>query len=40
MQVVTNISQLTKDQQENALWNTLDVKEAAILHKYTNAIAM
>ena len=33
------LSALNKDQQENQLFTVLDVKEAAILHKYLTAIS-
>ena len=35
--IITCISQLSKAQQETALWQALDIKEAAILHKYMTA---
>ena len=38
MAVTTNVSQLTKDMVDNALYTTLDIKEAAILHKYVSAM--
>ena len=37
VQVMTNISQLSKDQMENQIFTTMEVKEAAILHKYMSA---
>ena len=38
MQIVTLLSQLSKDQMESQLFTQLDVKESAILHKYMTAI--
>ena len=37
MQVITLLSQLNADQMNNQLFTQLDVKEAAILHKYMSA---
>ena len=38
MQIVTLLSQLSKDQMESQLFTQLEVKESAILHKYMTAI--
>ena len=35
--IMTCMSQLNKAQQETGLWQALDIKEAAILHKYMTA---
>lgn len=38
-QILGLLSSLNKDQQENQLYTVLDIKEAAILHKYLTAIS-
>ena len=35
--IMEQVNALSKEQQDTSLWNGLDLKEAAIFHKYINA---